>query len=128
MLHKAGLRPDRVTEEDVRRMVDRQREVGERVKKVPHRLRRLANQVQLLVEMVRAYARREYTQAPWYAIAMAVAAVGYFLAPVDLIPDFLPVVGYVDDAVVVGMIVKVVQEELRRYSDFKGYDPTRYFE
>jgi uncharacterized membrane protein YkvA (DUF1232 family) len=95
---------------------------------VPHRFRRLANQVQLLVEMVRAYARREYTQVPWYAIAMAVAAVAYFLAPVDLIPDFLPVVGYVDDAVVVGMIVKVVQEELRRFSDFRGYEPSRYFE
>jgi uncharacterized membrane protein YkvA (DUF1232 family) len=40
-------------------------------------------------------------RVPWYAKAAAVAVVAYALSPIDLIPDFIPVVGYLDDAVIV---------------------------
>jgi uncharacterized membrane protein YkvA (DUF1232 family) len=36
---------------------------------------------------------------PWYAKAIAVAVVAYALSPIDLIPDFIPVLGYLDDLV-----------------------------
>ena len=36
---------------------------------------------------------------PWYAKAVAVAVVAYALSPIDLIPDFIPVFGYLDDLV-----------------------------
>jgi uncharacterized membrane protein YkvA (DUF1232 family) len=38
---------------------------------------------------------------PWYAKALAVAVAGYALSPVDLIPDFVPVLGYLDDVIIV---------------------------
>lgn len=128
IIRKAGFRPSEVTEDDLRQLVERQREVGERVKKVPGKLRKLRNQVVLLFDMLRAYAKRDYTAVPWWAIAMSVAAVAYFLAPADLVPDFIPVVGYVDDAMIVGLAVKAIQEELRRYSEAMGYDSTQYFD
>lgn len=128
IIREAGFRPDQVTEGDLRRLVDRQREVGERVKKVPGRLRKLRNQIVLLYDMLKAYAKRDYTAVPWWAIAMGVAAVAYFLTPGDLVPDFIPIVGYVDDAMIVGLAVKAIQEELRRFSDAMGYDPAQYFE
>jgi uncharacterized membrane protein YkvA (DUF1232 family) len=40
-------------------------------------------------------------RVPWYAKAMAMAVAGYALSPVDLIPDFIPVLGYLDDLVIV---------------------------
>ena len=40
-------------------------------------------------------------RVPWYARALAVAVVGYALSPSDLIPDFIPVLGYLDDVVIV---------------------------
>ena len=40
-------------------------------------------------------------RVPWYAKALGVCVVAYALSPIDLIPDFVPVVGYLDDLVLV---------------------------
>ena len=40
-------------------------------------------------------------RVPWYAKALALATVAYALSPVDLIPDFIPVLGYLDDLILV---------------------------
>jgi len=40
-------------------------------------------------------------RVPWYAKALAGAVAAYALSPIDLIPDFIPVVGYLDDLLIV---------------------------
>ena len=40
-------------------------------------------------------------RVPWYAKVLAATVVAYALSPIDLIPDFIPVVGYLDDLVIV---------------------------
>src|SRR6266852_5354025 len=40
-------------------------------------------------------------RVPWYAKAVGVCVVAYALSPIDLIPDFVPVLGYLDDLVLV---------------------------
>jgi uncharacterized membrane protein YkvA (DUF1232 family) len=40
-------------------------------------------------------------RVPWYAKALAIAVAAYALSPIDLIPDFVPVVGYLDDLIIV---------------------------
>jgi uncharacterized membrane protein YkvA (DUF1232 family) len=42
-----------------------------------------------------------HPQTPWYARLLAVLVVGYALSPIDLIPDFIPIVGYLDDLILV---------------------------
>ncbi len=39
-------------------------------------------------------------RVPWYAKALAVAIAAYALSPIDLIPDFIPVLGYLDDLII----------------------------
>ena len=39
----------------------------------------------------------KHPRTPWYAKALGVFVVAYALSPIDLIPDFIPVLGYVDD-------------------------------
>ena len=48
-------------------------------------------------------------RVPWYAKAVALAVAAYALSPIDLIPDFIPVLGYLDDLILVplGIIVAV---------------------
>ena len=48
-------------------------------------------------------------RVPWYARALGACVVAYALSPIDLIPDFIPVLGYLDDLVLVplGLIVMV---------------------
>jgi uncharacterized membrane protein YkvA (DUF1232 family) len=38
-------------------------------------------------------------RVPWYAKALAIAIAAYALSPIDLIPDFIPVIGYLDDLI-----------------------------
>ncbi|MDH7488783.1 MAG: YkvA family protein [Anaerolineae bacterium] len=46
-------------------------------------------------------------RVPWYARAFAVCVAAYAFSPVDLVPDFIPVLGYLDDAVLIPLGVRV---------------------
>ncbi len=47
-------------------------------------------------------------RVPWYAKALAVVVAGYALSPIDLIPDFIPVLGYLDDIILVPLGIVLV--------------------
>jgi uncharacterized membrane protein YkvA (DUF1232 family) len=47
-------------------------------------------------------------RTPWYAKALAICIAGYALSPIDLIPDFIPVFGYVDDVIIVPLGILAV--------------------
>ncbi len=47
-------------------------------------------------------------RVPWYAKALAACVVGYAFSPLDLIPDFIPVIGYLDDLIIVPLGVALV--------------------
>jgi uncharacterized membrane protein YkvA (DUF1232 family) len=118
----------KVSEDDVRRVVSRRRELDEKFKKVPEKLGKLVNQVKLLYELLRSYMDGSYREIPWISIAMAAAAVVYFLAPIDLVPDMIPGIGYIDDLLVVRFALSAIGSDLRAYCEFKGYDLSKYFD
>lgn len=51
----------------------------------------------------------KHPQTPWYARLVAICAAGYVLSPVQLIPNFIPVIGCLDDLLVVFLGVKLLQ-------------------
>jgi len=55
-------------------------------------------------------------RVPWYAKALALAVAGYALSPIDLIPDFIPVLGYLDDVILVPLgiwaVVKLIPPQV----------------
>ena len=72
------------------------------------------------VDTTRAWARRikqdamtlwfarSHPATPWYAKAMGGFVVAYALSPIDLIPDFIPVVGWLDDAIIIPLLVSLL--------------------
>lgn len=47
-------------------------------------------------------------RTPWYAKVLAVCIAGYALSPIDLIPDFIPVLGYLDDMIILPLAILAV--------------------
>lgn len=47
-------------------------------------------------------------RVPWYAKALAILVAGYALSPIDLIPDFIPVLGYLDDVILLPLGILLV--------------------
>ena len=55
-------------------------------------------------------------RVPWYAKALAIAVAGYALSPIDLIPDFIPIVGYLDELILlplgIWLVVSLIPPEI----------------
>ena len=82
----------------------------------------LYSRVKLLIEMVRDYFSGTYKDIPWTSVAAMAFGIVYVVNPFDLVPDFIPFAGYVDDIAVVALVVAAVQLDLRKYCEFRGYD------
>jgi uncharacterized membrane protein YkvA (DUF1232 family) len=54
------------------------------------------------------YLAAQSPRVPWYTKYLALAVAGYALSPIDLIPDFIPVLGYVDDLIIVPLGIWLV--------------------
>lgn len=73
----------------------------------------------LLWQLLKDYWNNEYTKVPWKFIAAIVFAVGYLVSPFDIIPDFIPIIGFVDDASVFALVVKSFESEINDYKQWK---------
>ena len=73
----------------------------------------------LLYSLLKDYYNKEYTQVPWKLIAAIGSAVAYLILPVDMIPDILPILGYIDDAAMFGFIIKTFAKEIEDYKKWK---------
>ena len=72
-----------------------------------------------LWQMVRDSFSGRY-QMSWITILILFVALAYVLFPFDLIPDFIPVLGWLDDGAVVLLVLKRLVKETQRYNRFKA--------
>ena len=84
---------------------------------VPAFVRQRLDQIQSLVDMLR--------DQEWNLEAKerqnVLAALAYFANPEDLIPDSIPVLGYIDDAIMIELVVKELRPEIEAFADFSRY-------
>ena len=63
-------------------------------------------------------------RTPWYARVLAVAVIAYALSPIDLIPDFIPVLGYLDDLLLVpagiALVIRLIPAEVMAEARLRG--------
>src|SRR5215470_12175841 len=82
----------------------------------------LRAQLRLALDCLRDHIDGACPQIPYYTIALLAAAVSYFSNELDVVPDFLPHVGQLDDAVVMAMACRLGDAGLRRYCTWKGVE------
>ena len=90
-----------------------------KLKKVPVVGKRLAV-VPIMASLIRSYVKKEYTDIPIGTIIAIVSALIYFVSPIDLVPDSIPVIGYFDDAAVVGACWLLVESDVEEYDKWRN--------
>lgn len=75
--------------------------------------------VPVLISLVKAYIDKGYTEIPIGSLVAIVGALIYVLSTIDLIPDVIPVVGFVDDAIVVAAAYKLVHDDVEEYKAWR---------
>ena len=109
---------DKVKEEDLGTILGKADEILELIGRIDV-LKKYTAQAALILRLIKDYYEGRYTDIPWRSIAMAVFALLYLLNPMDLIPDYIPIIGYVDDAAVIALAWKAISEDVRDYVKFK---------
>ena len=73
--------------------------------------------------LLQDYWSGNYKNIPWKLAASIGFAVTYLVSPLDIIPDFLPLLGFTDDAAVFALVISSFQSELDTYKEWKRNQP-----
>ena len=76
--------------------------------------------LQSLFRLIKLSASGEYTGVPATTVVAAVAVLIYFISPIDLIPDFIPVVGLLDDMALVAWFSTSIKHELDKFHEWEA--------
>jgi uncharacterized membrane protein YkvA (DUF1232 family) len=76
--------------------------------------------LRLLINLFKDWYNGVYREIPWYSIAAIILGFLYLISPVDLVPDMVPVLGQVDDVVIIRWILThIAKQDLNKYRQFK---------
>lgn len=91
----------------------------ERIKDIPV-VGTSLSRLPLMISMIRAYIRKDYTEVSPKVIVLMLGAVIYLLKGKDVIPDKTPVIGYADDIAVFGAAFRLTRDELNAYAQWRA--------
>jgi len=72
------------------------------------------------LELSGDYISGKYEQIPRESMVNIFASIIYLMIPMDLLPDFIPPIGYIDDALIIGLVTNEEKQELQKYRNWKG--------
>ncbi len=94
---------------------------------VAQRAERSAKQAMLTLSLLEDFRSGKYRKISWPSAAVLGGSILYLFNPNDVIPDVIPLVGKLDDAVVMQLCALVLRKDLVNYCEFKGYPVSDYF-
>ena len=94
------------------------RRLENKLKNIPVAGKKLA-MVPMMISLVKSYVKKEYTDIPIGTIVAVISALVYVLSPIDLIPDIIPGVGYIDDTAVVAACLLLVGSDIEEYQKWR---------
>jgi uncharacterized membrane protein YkvA (DUF1232 family) len=112
----------KVTPKDVEKVLNKSEEIRRQFESEGP-LAKFVDDCKLLIVAVKDYWHGKYKRIPYWTIAAIVVALLYVLNPFDLIPDFIPVFGQIDDAAVVAACLLLVRQDLQKYKKWKIENP-----
>jgi uncharacterized membrane protein YkvA (DUF1232 family) len=91
------------------------RQAGGLGESLPIKVAGLWADIKTLLAMLYDFLVGRYRSVPFKTLAAIVVAILYVISPIDLLPDFIPFVGYLDDAFVIVLAIDLVRDDLETY-------------
>jgi uncharacterized membrane protein YkvA (DUF1232 family) len=107
----------KVKERDFQKVVNKGGQILNKF--VGRSLGRFFTDARLLLALVRDFWTKKYRLVPYGIVAAIVFALIYVANPLDIIPDFLPFIGEIDDAAIFGACLILVERDLRKYQEWR---------
>lgn len=109
---------EKVTEEDIQKVISRADDIQRKF--TGHSpLGRFISDLKIMISLIKDFWDKSYREVPWWTIGAVVTALLYVLNPVDIVPDFIPFFGLLDDAAVVSACLFLVEKDLNKYRNWK---------
>ena len=83
-------------------------------------LAKYKDEIALVFSMLKDYVKGDYKQVPWRTIAVLVGSLAYVVAPLDLIPDVIPIIGWSDDCLALAGALSFAKIDLEEYKVWKA--------
>lgn len=83
-------------------------------------LAKYKDEIALVFSMLKDYVKGDYKQVPWRTIAVLVGSLAYVVAPLDLIPDVIPIIGWSDDCLALAGALSFAKMDLEEYKAWKA--------
>jgi uncharacterized membrane protein YkvA (DUF1232 family) len=78
-----------------------------------------SDDLMLFMSLIKDYYKGDYRKIPFKTISAGVIGALYVLNPIDLIPDSIPFIGHIDDALVLKFCLKQAKKDLQKYKEWK---------
>jgi len=108
----------KVKAQDIERVLSKSEEIRSKVQRSGP-LQKFFGDIQLLLSMLQDYGYGRYREIPYWSIAAIAVSLLYVINPFDIIPDWIPIIGELDDAAVVAMCLYLIQNDLIIYKEWK---------
>lgn len=112
-----SIKEGKFKDEDVYTVIDNTEDILNKSSNGP--LEKFFDDIKTMCDMVASWAKKEYREIPYRTIGMIILTLVYVFSPVDIIPDAIPGIGLLDDALMVTLCLKAVQGDIDDFRVWK---------
>lgn len=95
------------------------KKAGEKLANATPGFKKLWEQVQVLVRLSKAYKAGDYRHIPVKSMLLITASILYFINPLDVLPDLVPIFGLVDDATLIGFVISSLRKDIDKFREWE---------
>ncbi|OXL23910.1 YkvA family protein [Psychrobacter sp. DAB_AL32B] len=114
---------EEILDADLEYIINEEEKLKEKLADSSH-LERFTKDLMLFMSLIKDYYKGNYRDIPYKTISAGIVGLLYTINPIDIIPDFIPFIGHIDDALVLTFCLKLIEKDLQKYQTWKKSQST----